>query len=109
MRRGSAPPFGDAPAPRRTTGQFPAAGDGGGQSAGAGPVGLPKRQKMASMAPQLRENPPEAPKSPLVGRSPEQARALLSSIQRGLQTGRDEDTGTGAADDGTGTDDSGQR
>lgn len=95
--RGSASPFQDAPAPTRAPGQFHAAGDGGGQSAGTGPNGLPKRQKMASMAPQLRDSRPEAPSSPLVGRSPEQARALLSSIQRGLRTGRDEGAEDGAA------------
>jgi signal transduction histidine kinase len=94
--RGSASPFPDTPAPTRAPGQFHAAGDGGGQSAGTGPNGLPKRQKMASMAPQLRDSRPETPSSPLVGRSPEQARALLSSIQRGLRTGRDE----GAEDEG---------
>jgi hypothetical protein len=55
---------------------------------------------MASMAPQLRENRADTPKGPVPGRSPEQARALLSSIQRGLRTGRD----AGAASDAAGTD-----
>jgi signal transduction histidine kinase len=95
--RAFASPFQDPPAPARAPGQFHAAGDGGGQSAGTGPNGLPKRQKMASMAPQLRDSRPETPNSPLVGRSPEQARALLSSIQRGLRTGRDEGAEDGAA------------
>lgn len=58
---------------------------------------------MASMAPQLRENRAdraEAPDGPLGGRSPEQARALLSSIQRGLRTGRNEVARNG--EDGSG-------
>jgi histidine kinase/DNA gyrase B/HSP90-like ATPase len=104
--RGSASPFQDTSAPARVPGQFHSAGDGGGHSAGTGPNGLPKRQKMASMAPQLRDSRPEAPSSPLVGRSPEQARALLSSIQRGLRTGRDEGAADGAAN-GTGTGEAG--
>jgi signal transduction histidine kinase len=82
---GNPAPFQDAPA----AGRFESAGDGGGQSEGAGPAGLPKRQKMASLAPQLRESRPQDPKGSMSGRSPEQARALLSSIQRGLRTGRD--------------------
>ena len=40
------------------------------------------------MAPQLRENRPTAPTGPLAGRSPEQARSLMSSIQQGLRSGR---------------------
>jgi signal transduction histidine kinase len=87
---GSPAPFQDAPAPASP---FAAAGDGGGHSDGTGPAGLPRRQKMASLAPQLRENRPEASNGPVVGRSPEQARALLSSIQRGLRTGRDSNLG----------------
>jgi signal transduction histidine kinase len=106
VRRGSALSFQDGPAPKRTTGQFQAAGDGGGHSAGTGTSGLPKRQKMASMAPQLRENRPEAPSSTLGARSPEQARALLSSIQRGLRTGRDEAAADGTAN-GTGNGEAG--
>jgi signal transduction histidine kinase len=82
---GNPAPFQDAPA----ASPFDSAGDGGGQSDGAGPAGLPKRQKMASLAPQLRENRPQDLKGSVPGRSPEQARALLSSIQRGLRTGRD--------------------
>jgi signal transduction histidine kinase len=112
-RRDSGFSFQGGPAPARTTGQFQAAGDGGGQADGTGPSGLPKRQKMASMAPQLRENRPEAPKGPLSGRSPDQARALLSSIQRGLRTGREEGTADGAANDAedgeAGADDEAQR
>jgi len=84
---GNPAPFQDAP----PASPFATAGDGGGQSEGTGPAGLPRRQKMASLAPQLRENRAETPTGSLSGRSPEQARALLSSIQRGLRTGRDSD------------------
>ncbi|HTU76792.1 MAG TPA: nitrate- and nitrite sensing domain-containing protein [Trebonia sp.] len=93
---GTPAPFQDAPA----ASPLASAGDGGGQSDGEGPAGLPKRQKMASLAPQLRENRPQDLKGSVPGRSPEQARALLSSIQRGLRTGRDspagDDPGTGS-------------
>jgi signal transduction histidine kinase len=82
---GNPAPFQDTP----TASPFESAGDGGGQSEGAGPAGLPKRQKLASLAPQLRENRPQDLTGSMPGRSPEQARALLSSIQRGLRTGRD--------------------
>jgi signal transduction histidine kinase len=102
---GNPAPFQDAPAAGGSHpaagGSHPAAGgshpagDGGGQNEGVSSIGLPKRQKMASLAPQLRDIRPEAPKGSLAGRSPEQARALLSSIQRGLRTGRD----SGAAGD----------
>jgi hypothetical protein len=40
------------------------------------------------MAPQLRDNRPAAAQGPLAGRSPEQARSLMSSIQQGLRSGR---------------------
>ena len=53
-----------------------------------GPAGLPRRAPQTSMAPQLRENRPTAPKGPLAGRSPEQARSLMSAIQQGLRSGR---------------------
>jgi signal transduction histidine kinase len=93
---GSPAPFQDAPAARfqdaPAARPFESAGDGGGLSEGDGPAGLPKRQKMASLAPQLRESRPQDPKGSMSGRSPEQARALLSSIQRGLRTGRDSGT-----------------
>jgi signal transduction histidine kinase len=109
-----------APAPAERS-PFSAAGDGGGQAAGVGNSGLPKREKMASLAPQLRDSRPETPLGPVPGRSPEQARALLTSIQRGLRTGREAGTASGAAGndagDGTangdgagdGTDDTGVR
>jgi hypothetical protein len=73
--------------------------DAGQSQAGLG--GLPRRQAGTSIAPQLRENRPGTPGGPLAGRSPEQARALMSAIQQGLRSGRvstpadgDEDTGT---------------
>ena len=62
----------------------------------AGPGGLPRRAPQANMAPQLRENRPTAPKGPLAGRSPEQARSLMSAIQQGLRSGR----AAGAQEDG---------
>ncbi len=65
--------------------------------------GLPRRQRMASIAPQLREDRPGAPKGPLADRSPEQARTIMSAIQQGWKNGRgasttvdgDESTTTG--------------
>ena len=48
---------------------------------------LPRREPMANMAPQLRENRQDTPRGPLSGRSPEQARALLSSIRQGWRSG----------------------
>jgi hypothetical protein len=66
---------------------------------GQASAGLPRRQPMANMAPQLRADRSAAPKAPVAGgagRSPEQARALMSSIQRGWRTGMTE----AARDDG---------
>jgi signal transduction histidine kinase len=97
--------FGGAPA----GGGFAGPGTGGFLSAPSDSLGgdspdgadLPRRQKMASMAPQLREQRPELPKGSLPGKSPEQARALLSNIQRGLRSGRSAPVGD---PDGNGTD-----
>jgi hypothetical protein len=62
--------------------------------AGRGQVGggLPRRQPMSNMAPQLREGRSGQSKTPkpAAARSPEQARALLSSIQRGWRHGLEE-------------------
>jgi len=70
-------------------GSSAAAGDAAAGAVGAaGPAGLPRRAPQASMAPQLRENRRTAPKGPLAGRSPEQARSLMSAIQQGLRSGR---------------------
>jgi signal transduction histidine kinase len=68
-------------------------------NAGEGPLDLPRRQRMASLAPQLQEERPSTPRGPLPGKSPEQARALLSSIQRGLRTGRNTNVGNGNVSD----------
>jgi signal transduction histidine kinase len=54
----------------------------------ARPAGLPRRQAGANLAPQLREDRPGSPKEPLAGRSPEQARKLMSAIQQGLRNSR---------------------
>jgi signal transduction histidine kinase len=61
---------------------------GGADGLATGPAGLPRRAPQTSMAPQLRENRPTAPQGPLAGRSPEQARSLMSAIQQGLRSGR---------------------
>jgi signal transduction histidine kinase len=108
---GNPAPFQDAPAPSLASSPRAAAGpsarsssdagDGGGQSVGVASGGLPKRERMASLAPQLRDNRQEPQKEPLSGRSPEQARALLSSIQRGLQTGREAGSAPDSTGDGT--------
>jgi len=80
--------------------------DNGGAVGAAGPGGLPRRAPQASMAPQLRENRPTAPKGPLAGRSPEQARSLMSAIQQGLRSGRavgiPEDSGSAPGGEGPG-------
>jgi signal transduction histidine kinase len=75
-----------------------------GAPGGAGPAGLPRRAPQASMAPQLRESRSTAPKGPLAGRSPEQARSLMSAIQQGLRSGRAASTpeDTDSAPDGEG-------
>jgi hypothetical protein len=65
----------------------PRAARAGSQSPEAGSGALPHRQPMANMAPQLRENRQDTPRGPLSGRSPEQARALLSSIRKGWRSG----------------------
>jgi hypothetical protein len=61
---------------------------GGGVQTVTAPSGLPRRQAGTNMAKQLRENRPDTPQGPLAGRSPEQARALMSAIQQGLRSGR---------------------
>jgi hypothetical protein len=66
---------------------------------------LPRREPMANMAPQLRASRADIPKSPVAGRSPEQARALLSAIRTGWRTGvaegdgLDRPSGSGAQPD----------
>jgi hypothetical protein len=65
---------------------------------------------MTSMAPQLREVRPSTPQGPLAGRSPDQARALLSSIRQGWRNGLreggaggDEHGAAGVGEQGQGT------
>ena len=77
-------------------------------SPAAGPFNLPRREPMANLAPQLRDGPRPGPGSPLAGRSPEQARALLSSIRQGFRSGMSDSAGPDGPDkptDGAGTDD----
>jgi signal transduction histidine kinase len=69
---------------------------GGADGPATGPGGLPRRAPQTSMAPQLRDNRPAAPQGPLAGRSPEQARSLMSAIQQGLRSGRAAGTPTGS-------------
>jgi signal transduction histidine kinase len=73
----------DTPAPGAS-----ASAVSGADGPATGPGGLPRRAPQTSMAPQLRENRPAAPQGPLAGRSPEQARSLMSAIQQGLRSGR---------------------
>jgi signal transduction histidine kinase len=89
------------------SGSFPTSnsggfGNGGGFSAdpgpAAGPDGLPRRQRSERMVQQLRDRTsvPAGPDTPdLPGKSPEQARALMSSIQRGFRSGRNSSAGDG--------------
>jgi len=65
----------------------PAGSTGSARTVGA--AGLPRRERMASIAPQLREDRPGVPKGPMPGRSPEQARSLMSAIQQGWRSGRE--------------------
>jgi len=59
--------------------------------------GLPRRVRQASLSPHLRtETPPDSPaaaagRGPAAGRTPEQARDLLASLQRGWERGRQDD------------------
>lgn len=71
--------------------------DGSGGAA-AGPSGLPRREKLANMPAQFR--PGHVPRTPSTPKSPEQARTLLSSIQRGLRDGRASADGSGPGGDG---------
>jgi len=62
------------------------------QPPAAGSSGLPRRQAGVSLAPQLRADRPGPRGGRPGGRSPEQARTLISAIQRGWTSGH----GTGA-------------
>jgi hypothetical protein len=60
-----------------------------GPEPGSAHVALPRRQPMTSLASQLRDGPSRTSGSgPARGRSPEQARSLLASIQQGSRSGR---------------------
>ncbi|MBV9208253.1 MAG: nitrate- and nitrite sensing domain-containing protein [Actinobacteria bacterium] len=109
MPGGSAPPPFDVFLPRHSsgpprdltpdTGAWPAPGapEPGSRQAGTGPdgdiKGLPRRVKQASLAPQLRADPPQrrttmAGVSPDAGPTPAEIRQTVSALQRGWQEGR---------------------
>jgi hypothetical protein len=74
---------------------IPAGGEPGAQPDGDGNVkGLPRRVRQASIAPQLRDNPPQrrtlaAPSpAPGSGPTPAEIRQTMSALQRGWQEGR---------------------
>ncbi|MBV9794000.1 MAG: nitrate- and nitrite sensing domain-containing protein [Actinobacteria bacterium] len=93
-----------APAPSMTPRSAPGAPDeelGSGEDAGSGTyAGLPRRNRQANLAPELRESSrgdrrqqanghtPGPGDEPDGGRSAEQARSLISSIQQGWRSGR---------------------
>jgi hypothetical protein len=85
----------------RQTGPLPAIAAGGDPGAQPGAPGadgdlkgLPRRVRQASLAPQLRDNPPgrrtaAAPSaSPAGGPTPAEIRQTMSALQRGWQEGR---------------------
>ncbi|GAA1728785.1 sensor histidine kinase [Nonomuraea bangladeshensis] len=99
-----APPVGNGdgsavlPRRARTSGQQPAEQQAGPPQTADGrpPASLPRRQRQNGLSPRLKEAPPPEP-APAPERSPEEARALLSSLQSGWQRGRqdsDQDGGT---------------
>jgi hypothetical protein len=82
--------------PTSNSGEF---SNGGGFSGDPGPAvgpdGLPRRQRSEHMVQELRDrtSTPAGPDMP--GKSPEQARALMSSIQRGFRSGRNSSADNG--------------
>ena len=82
----------------RQTGPLPVIRDDGGPAGGPGAdsdaPGLPRRVRQASLAPQLRDNPPRRPTSaavsaaPASGPTPAEIRQTMSALQRGWQEGR---------------------
>jgi signal transduction histidine kinase len=108
-----------APLPRRTggaegTGAQGSPADGAqadGAQAGASTYrGLPRRVRQASLNPHLRQHPPgqdraapDGQPAPADGRSPEEARDLVSSLQRGWQRGRAAEPAAAEATDSTDT------
>jgi hypothetical protein len=74
---------------------IPADGEPGAQPDGDDDVkGLPRRVRQASIAPQLRDNPPRrrtspaSPPAPASGPTPAEIRQTMSALQRGWQEGR---------------------
>jgi hypothetical protein len=69
-------------------------GPAGGPGADGDAPGLPRRVRQASLAPQLRDNPPRRPTSaavgaaPASGPTPAEIRQTMSALQRGWQEGR---------------------
>jgi signal transduction histidine kinase len=81
----------------RQTGPLPVVpgdADPGSPGAGTDLKGLPRRVKQASLAPQLRANPPQRATSPAAspgpasGPTPAEIRQTMSALQRGWQEGR---------------------
>ncbi len=82
----------------RQTGPLPVIRDDGGPAgrprADSDAPGLPRRVRQASLAPQLRDNPPRRPTSaavnaaPASGPTPAEIRQTMSALQRGWQEGR---------------------
>ena len=93
----------------RQTGPLPAVpadGEPGAQPDGNGDVkGLPRRVRQASIAPQLRDNPPRRqtspapPPAPASGPTPAEIRQTMSALQRGWQEGRSQRMTASAPDD----------
>ncbi|MGA2830416.1 MAG: hypothetical protein ABSF03_30390, partial [Streptosporangiaceae bacterium] len=80
---------GGSAVPRRR----PAPGGNGAAPGSAGSLpALPRRERQASLAPQLRDAPPAtaagAEAEARAGRSAEQARSLMASVQQGWRSGR---------------------
>ncbi|MFD8259637.1 nitrate- and nitrite sensing domain-containing protein [Streptomyces griseoluteus] len=70
-----------------------------------GTAALPTRTRQASLAPELRADPPPADDTPLGAADPAEMRALFAAFQRGLSDGRNGIPADVNADEGTDTDD----
>ncbi|MFJ4702755.1 nitrate- and nitrite sensing domain-containing protein [Streptomyces sp. NPDC088768] len=86
---------------RNASGTSPAGRGGGGTGAeaapAAGPTGLPRRVRQASLARQLREQPePSAPTGPEPERDADAVRTRMASLQRGWLRGREEEAAADA-------------
>ncbi|MET7614331.1 histidine kinase, partial [Streptomyces seoulensis] len=73
--------------------------------ASPGTTALPTRTRQASLAPELRADPPPADDTPLGAADPEEMRALFAAFQRGLSDGRNGVPAHDNAHEGTDTDD----